>query len=154
MGYKEVGLKGGLSQSRLYNTWLHMKGRCYRKTDEHFKYYGARGIKMCDQWKEDFNSFREWSLSNGYKAGLTIDRINNNGDYEPSNCRWVSMKDQCNNRRSNILVTINGVTHNIQEWSEISGVKYHTVYRRFKCGWTGIELLKGGVLVLGRRKGF
>lgn len=151
MGYTEVGSKGGLSNSRLYNIWLHMKGRCFRKTDDHYPHYGGRGITVCDDWK-NFESFRTWSLSNGYADDLTIDRINNDGNYEPSNCRWISMKKQCNNRRSNILVTINNVTHNIQEWSELSGLKYHTIYRRIKHGWSGVEILKGGELILGNRK--
>lgn len=149
MGYVDIGSKGGLSKSRLYNIWLHMKGRCYRKTDDHFKDYGGRGIQVCEEWKNDFNSFRIWSESHGYKNNLSIDRIDNDRNYEPSNCRWVSMKEQCNNRRSNILITIEGVTHNIKEWSELSGVKYHTIYQRMVRGWTGKDLLKGGDFVLG-----
>jgi hypothetical protein len=149
MSYTEIGSKGGLSNSRLYNIWLHMKGRCCRKTDDHFENYGGRGIKVCDEWKNNFRSFYEWSMSNGYKNDLTIDRIDNNGDSEPSNCRWVSMKSQCNNRRSNILITINNESHNIQEWSDISGIKYCTIYQRIKRGWKGADILKGGDHLLG-----
>ena len=142
--YIEIGSKGGRSNSRIYNTWLHMKGRCYRKTDDHYKHYGEKGITMCDEWKNDFKAFHDWSMSNGYADNLTIDRINNDGNYEPSNCRWVTMKEQCNNRTSNVILTINGESHNIQGWSEITGIKYHTIYARMKRGLNGVDLIREG----------
>ena len=141
--YRDVGPRGGLSNSRLYNIWLHMKGRCYRKTDDHYKFYGARGITVCEEWKNDFKEFYNWAMSNGYSDRLTIDRIDNNGNYEPSNCRWVNIKTQCNNRTTNVIVTINGETHNIKEWSEITGIKYATIYQRIKRGLTGVDIIKG-----------
>ncbi len=76
-----------------------MKTRCYKKSDYHYKWYGARNIKICDEWINDFVAFQKWAISNGYSENLTIDRINNDGNYEPNNCRWVDMKTQCNNRR-------------------------------------------------------
>ena len=141
--YIEIGSKGGKSNSRLYNIWLHMKGRCYRKTDDHYEHYGEKGITMCDEWKNDFKAFYDWAMSNGYADNLTIDRINVNGNYEPSNCRWVTMKEQCNNRTSNVILTINGESHNIQKWSEITGIKYHTIYARMKRGLNGVDLIRG-----------
>lgn len=99
--------KHGKYNSRLYAVWHGMKKRCYCKTDHAFKNYGGRGIKVFDEWKESFSEFEKWAFSNGYdetaKQGkCTLDRIDVNGNYEPSNCRWVDMKAQQNNRRNNV----------------------------------------------------
>jgi hypothetical protein len=141
--YGKIGVNGGISHTRLYNIWLKLKAKCYRITDDHYKWYGGRGITVCDEWKNDFKAFYDWAMSNGYADDLTIDRIDNNGNYCPSNCRWVDMKTQCNNRRSNILVTVDGKTLNIQQWSELTGIKYHTLYMRYMRGKRGTEFLKG-----------
>lgn len=112
--------KHGLYRTRLYKTWHNMIQRCSNKNNIHFKNYGGRGIKVCDDWKNDFLSFYNWAINNGYKDNLTIDRIDVNGNYEPSNCRWVTMKEQSNNRTSNHLITFNNETHNMMEWSKIT----------------------------------
>lgn len=130
--YGTVGVKGGLSRTRLYGIWCKIKGKCYTKTDDHYKWYGSRGITVCEEWKNSFITFREWALNNGYSDNLTIDRIDNNGNYEPSNCRWVDMKTQANNRRSNLYLTFNGETKRIYEWCKILGIKYNTLYMRYK----------------------
>lgn len=83
----------GDSKTRLYTTWKNMKARCYLKTSTHYETYGGRGIKLCEQWKKDFLHFKEWALGSGYSEDLTIDRINNDGDYEPVNCRWVTLSE-------------------------------------------------------------
>lgn len=119
-----------------------MKGRCYRKTDDHYKHYGKRGVSMCEEWKTDFKAFYNWAVTHGYSEELTIDRIDVNGNYEPTNCRWADIKTQCNNRTSNVIITINGETHNVKEWSELTGIKYATIYQRVRRGLKGSDILK------------
>lgn len=131
-----------LTNTRLYNIWRSMKKRCYLKTHQAYKDYGGRGIKVCDEWKNDFMSFYNWAIENGYKEGLTIDRINNNGNYEPSNCRWTTLKEQQFNKRNNIFLTYNNETKNIYEWSAITGIKYCTIWWRYKIGWKIEDILE------------
>lgn len=95
----ECNKKHGLSNTKLFAIWQDMNKRCGNPSHHAYKYYGGRQIKVCNNWQNDFISFYNWALSNGYRVGLTIDRINNDGNYEPSNCRWVTMKKQCKNRR-------------------------------------------------------
>lgn len=85
--------KHGMSYSKLYRTWAKMKGRCYYKKAHNYKYYGGKGVTICKEWKEDFNAFKDWAYANGYEEGLTIDRIDPNGNYEPSNCQWLSSSE-------------------------------------------------------------
>ena len=88
----------GGSKTRLYNIWIGMKGRCYCSSKSVYKYYGERGITVCDEWRYDFAAFRDWALSHGYRDDLTIDRKDANGNYEPSNCRWITLQEQQKNR--------------------------------------------------------
>ena len=131
----------GGSQERLYGIWLHMKNRCYLKSDEYYNHYGGRGISVCEEWKDDYLKFREWSYSNGYdenakKYDCTLDRIDVNGNYEPNNCRWVNQIIQSNNRRNNHKITINEETHTIAEWTRIKGFKKDLIYNRLNRGWS------------------
>lgn len=122
--------------SHLYNVWKAMRRRCSDIKQKDYHNYGGRGISVCSEWNDDFSKFREWSLANGYNESLTIDRIDVNGNYEPSNCRWVTMKEQSNNRTTNVIVQLNGEKHTIKEWSEITGISYQTLYMRLRTyGW-------------------
>jgi hypothetical protein len=131
----------GKKETRLYKIWEGIKSRCNNPNDTGYKYYGGRGIKVCKEWQNDFESFYKWAIENGYQDNLTLDRINNDGDYEPSNCRWVNMKTQQRNRRDAVYVTINGVTKHLLEWAEIVGIKKQTIVTRYYKGVRGNELL-------------
>lgn len=128
--------KHGQRKTRLYGIWLGMKSRCYNSNDHNFLHYGAKGIEVCEEWTQDFQSFYGWSMSHGYKEDLSIDRIDVNGNYEPNNCRWVTMKVQQNNRSNNHLITCSGETHTISEWAEITGMNKGTIRSRLVRGWS------------------
>lgn len=116
--------------SRIYRIWRGMKDRCYNINSKDYKNYGGRGIVVCDEWLNDFMSFYNWSMNNGYDDSLTIDRIDVNGNYEPSNCRWVTQKQQQRNRRNNKLFTYNGEVHYLSEWCELLHLNQNTIYNR------------------------
>ena len=118
---------------RLYNIWLLMRHRCYKSYIKCYKSYGAKGITVCDAWRDNFWNFQEWALSNGYRDDLSIDRIDNNKGYCPENCKWSTMHDQQQNKSNCIFFTHNGETHNITEWCKILNIKYSTARnRRYK----------------------
>lgn len=126
----------GESKTRLYATWSKMKSRATNLDSKHAKNYVGRGISICEEWLK-YEPFRDWALANGYRDDLTIDRINNNGDYTPENCRWVTNKVQMNNVRYNFLITAFGETKTAKQWSEDPRitVKYETFKSRIKNGW-------------------
>lgn len=126
-----------LYNSRHYHIWTNMKMRCYNKRDPRYPDYGGRGIKVCDEWLNSFESFYSWAIGNGYSDNLTLDRIDVNGNYEPSNCKWSTKKEQNNNKRNNHLITYNGETNTISEWAKAKGIKPHTLYMRIVVyGWS------------------
>lgn len=127
--------KHGMSNKNIYNVWASMIQRCENENDKHFKYYGGRGIKVCPEW-HDFEVFYNWAINNGYLENLTLDRINNDGNYEPCNCRWVSKKVQANNTRRNRYIEYNGETHTIAEWSRILNIPYDKLRGRITRGWS------------------
>lgn len=124
-----------LSRTRLYCIYNQILKRCYNKTNKDYKNYGSRGIKVCDEWNDKENgilNFYNWAMENGYKDDLSIDRIDVNGNYEPNNCRWATIKEQCNNKRNSHYITYNSETHTIAEWSEILNIGYSTIQERIK----------------------
>lgn len=117
-----------------------MKRRCQNKNAPEYKNYGGRGINVCQEW-ERYEGFKEWALRSGYKDGLTLDRIDVNGDYEPSNCRWISMKDQQHNRRDNIWIDVDGNKVLLADLARQTGILDKTLYQRYKKGARTIEEL-------------
>lgn len=131
-----------MTSSRLYRIWISMKSRCYNQNFKHYLRYGGRGITVCDEWKNDFMAFYNWAMSNGYREDLTIDRIDNNGNYEPSNCRWADWKTQNRNTRRNRLLFYNGKTLCVSEWAETIGIKCGTLFQRIRKGMTAKEAIE------------
>jgi len=119
-----------------------MKRRCFKKDMEYYKDYGGRGITVCEEWKNDYLSFRKWAFENGYKEGLSIDRIDNDGDYEPKNCRWADQKTQIRNRRNTLRLEINGQMLTIGEIAEKYDKNKNTLKSRYRRGLRGAELIK------------
>jgi hypothetical protein len=115
------GHKSGSRESGIHRSWRAAKSRCFNPNDKAFKYYGGRGIIMCSNWADSFVNFLQ-DMASGWAPGLTLDRVDNKKGYEPGNCRWVSWKDQQNNRRNNRLLTHLGVTHTLTQWAEQLGI--------------------------------
>ena len=133
----------------LYSVWRGLRQRCNNPKHASYHNYGGRGIKVCEEWDKSFQSFYDWSYANGYstenqkdeKLKLTIDRIDNNGNYEPSNCRWVDRKTQTRNMRTTRFITFNGQNKSVSEWCEIYGIKLQTFNTRIRNGWSIEEAL-------------
>lgn len=124
-----------------YGSYKSMIERCYRKEAHNYPLYGGRGIVVCEEWK-DIEKFENWVNISGYKKGLSLDRIDVNGNYEPDNCRWSTPEEQANNRRNTLYVEINGETHTISEWSKITSIKRSTINNRYRRGDRGIDLIR------------
>lgn len=120
---------------RLYSIWHNMKSRCYNPNATHYKNYGGRGIKVCDEWRNNFQAFYEWAISHGYRDDLTIDRKDNDGDYSPENCRWADRYTQNNNTAKNHRITYNGETKTAAEWARLYGLSRYTFNKRIRRGW-------------------
>lgn len=125
----------GKSKTRLYKAWTQMKQRCYNQHKDGYEDYGGRGITVCEEWRNSFEAFYKWSIANGYTDKLSIDRINVNGNYEPSNCRWATNKEQSNNRRSNIHIEYKGEVKTLKQWAEEKGICEKTLKHRIESGW-------------------
>lgn len=119
------------SYTKLYGVWNSMRNRCNRSTDRGYRNYGGRGIKVCEEWNV-FSVFQKWSYESGYKEGLSIDRIDNNGNYEPSNCRWVTPKIQANNSRNVHWITFKGETKTLSDWAADLGLTPQSLSYRLK----------------------
>ena len=134
--------KHGYSRTKIYRTYQRMKNRCYNPNFPHYEIYGGRGIKVCDEWLNDSLAFIMWSFENGYQEGLSIDRIDPNGNYEPSNCRWITMNEQANNKRNSLFFTINGIKKTQAQWCREYNIPVNNVQRRLKMGWDIEKALK------------
>ena len=137
---REHATTHGGSKTRLYKIWRHMRERCSKPKCKEYKFYGARGITVCPEWN-DFTVFRDWCYANGYDPGAkrgkcTLDRIDTNGNYEPSNCRFVDMATQSRNTRRNWMIEYNGRTQCISDWARELGIKRLTLRGRLKSGWS------------------
>lgn len=141
---KKACTKHGLANHPLYTVWIDINRRCYNPKDTTFHNYGARGIKVCNEWRKDFKSFYDWCIENGWSYGLEVDRYpDNNGDYHPDNCRITTCKENCNNKRTNVHATIDGVTMTAAEWSDITGINRSVIAKRIKSGVVGKEAVYG-----------
>ena len=130
----------GMCNTKLYRIWDNMKSRCNNPKHKSYGEYGGRGIRVCDEWNS-FVEFMAWALQNGYQEELTIDRVDNDLGYCPENCKWSTQLEQARNRRTNAVVTINGVSHTLTEWEEITGISAHTIGRRVKAGWKSADAI-------------
>lgn len=127
----------GKAYTRIYETWSGIKRRTSsrnRKNRKDYKHY--KNVGMCEEWKNDFESFYKWAMDNGYEENLTIDRIDNNKGYSPDNCRWATPKMQSNNKSDNHIITYKGEAKTISEWAEITNIEYQTLFHRIKNGWS------------------
>ena len=128
--------KHGETKTRLYRIWTSMKSRCSNPVTINFHRYGGRGIKVCDEWEKSYESFRDWALSSGYSDNLSLDRVDNDGDYEPDNCRWATRKEQGENMYTAQLITFNGETHCLAGWARKLGFSKSTLTARInRYGW-------------------
>ena len=130
----------GMSHSRLHHIWNAMKQRCSNPKNIGYKYYGSKGISVCDEW-QNFIGFRAWAMANGYADNLTIDRKDSNGNYEPSNCRWATNKEQQNNTSYCRYITHGGKMLTITQWAELLNIPRNVLYNRLRRGWDIERLL-------------
>lgn len=119
-----------LSKTTIYKKYLGIKERCFNKNCEAYKYYGGRGITVCDEWKNNFQNFYDWAMSNGYKDDLTIERIDFNGNYCPANCKWIPRSEQTKNRRNVHKITYKGKTQSLSDWARELNISFNTLYQR------------------------
>lgn len=140
----------GCSGTKLYMIWCTMKARCLKPKSNRYKYYGARGIKICSEWF-NFELFYQWAVSNGYQEGLTIERKDVNGNYEPENCQWIPKSEQPKNSRSNVIISYNGQEKYLQQWADELGMNRSTIQGRLSRGWSIETTFKTPVAERGKR---
>lgn len=133
--------KHGTKPIELWHCYTNMKTRCYNEKYSLYHRYGGRGIKVCDEWLNSFEKFREWAFENGWSKDLTLDRIDNDGNYEPNNCKWSTIQEQSNNRHTNRILTLNGVSDTMANWSRKLNIPYHIIQSRLYRGWEEEKIL-------------
>ena len=126
---------------KLYKVWTGIKQRCGNPKSKSYDKYGGRGIAICDVWKDSFPKFHRWAIPNGYKIGLTIERSDVNGNYEPSNCSWILKSNQSKNRTSSVKISFKGKTETASKWSEITGIPSKVITQRVRRGWSSEKTL-------------
>lgn len=131
----------GMCRTRMYGIWCHMKERCNNPNTKKYHHYGGKGIRICDEWARDFLVFFNWAMGNGYREDLWIERIDGGKDYEPSNCKWATPKEQANNTTRNIRVSINGEIMTISQLADKTGIDYKTLKDRYYEGKLGARLI-------------
>lgn len=147
-GCRKGRITHGESRSRLYPVWSNMRSRCNNPKNREYHRYGGRGIEVCDKWLNDFQAFYDWAMMNGYdetapRGHCTLDRINNDGNYCPENCRWTTARVQANNTRRTRFIELNGERHSVTEWARRLGVNQSTLNMRLnKYGWSAEKALK------------
>ena len=134
----------GMSKTRIYRIWQHMKSRCSNDNNQAYSHYGGRGITVCTEWtgKNGFVNFYNWAMKNGYSDDLSIDRINVNGNYEPDNCRWANKEVQQNNKTNNVIISYNGESMNLSQWARKINIPVHVLICRKYLGWDDKKVLE------------
>lgn len=139
--FKLKGDRNEKGRPILYSIYTNMKYRCNNPNLPEYSNYGGRGIKVCDEWSNDYDAFYDWAMSNGYSENLSIDRIDNNGDYSPFNCRWATKIVQQNNTRANIFLEYDGKRLTLAQWARELGVSYQMLRYRYNAGWDTERIL-------------
>lgn len=138
--------KNSPEKNRLYNIWQGMRRRTMKPNRQNYRWYGARGIRVCDEWSNSFSAFEKWAMSHGYNNDLSIDRIDPDGNYCPDNCRWASKTEQSRNRCNTRYFTYLGKTKTVSEWADITGIPYTTLIKRIDDGRIGDVFTHGRCL--------
>lgn len=133
-----------MGDTRIYHIWHTMLRRCNDKKHEKYEFYGNKGIEVCKEWA-DFKNFYNWAIVNGYNDKLTLDRVDFNGNYEPDNCRWITQKEQCRNKKNNLYIEYQGQTKTLVEWTELLNISYSRTYSQIKRGWSIDKVLESEV---------
>ena len=128
-------------RKRLKSIYNGMRLRCYNENNVNYKYYGGKGVTICDEWLLSFENFFDWAINNGYNENLTIDRIDSEKEYSPDNCKWSTKKEQAYNRSMSVELTLNGRTMYMTEWAEELGIDKKTLSWRYRNGWSDEEIL-------------
>ena len=149
--YEVAHARKKIKSHRLHTIWSSMKQRCNNPNNAKYKSYGGRGVKICEDWL-DFSNFFDWAINNGYSDNLSIDRIDVNGNYEPSNCRWVSNKIQARNKQNTVYLEYEGISKSISDWADEKGISHEVIKKRMSLGWTAEEILNIPVLPTGKNK--